>query len=233
MRKEPYTIGNYVHVVKRGARGLSITRTMREKLRFLSLLYYLNDKQNREGWERDLDSLNTPSFAWPKPWSSRVPLVKILAFCLMPNHFHLILKEIVEGGISDFIKKLSISMSMFHNNLHREKGSIFQGAYRSRTILDDNYLRYVAAYVMVKNPLELLDGGIVAAKQNFDEMYARSIQYNFASLKFYASDISSVILDKDIYAEIFASPNDFKSCAKDMILGYENLDEEIKALFIE
>lgn len=153
MRVEPFTIDSYVHVIKRGARGMPIVQNESEKWRFLKILFYMNDENLPKQWERDIKNLlflNRPQF-----WLKKKPLVKILCYILMPNHFHLLLKEIRDGGVTAFMQKIGNSMTGYFNLKHNEKGSIFQGSYKSRTIDEDAYLKYLAAYIMVKNAFEL------------------------------------------------------------------------------
>ena len=149
MRVEPYVVGSYVHVLKRGARGLPITRDEKDKWRFVRLLYYMNDEFKDDFWERN--TVDLTMFERPGTWPEQKPIVKILAWTLMPNHFHLLLQEIIEGGITKFLQKLCGSMSMSFNSKYKERGSIFQGAYKSKTVGEDRYLRWLASYIMVKN----------------------------------------------------------------------------------
>src|SRR3989338_7670613 len=165
MRVEPFAVGSYVHALKRGARGLPITKSLSEQRRFMRLLFYMNDHYSNEIWERETKTLGM--FGRPSEWPERRPLVKILAWTLMPNHFHLLLKEVEEGGISKFMQKLGNSMSTYANLKHKEKGSLFQGAYKARTVGDDRYLRYLAPYIMVKNVFELYPGGLEKAMREF------------------------------------------------------------------
>ena len=138
MRVEPYSIDSFVHAIKRGARGLHITRDKADQYRFIRLLYYMNDKFTVEYWERETESLGL--FGRPNNWPERKPIVSVVAWTLMPNHFHLLLKETQDGGIAKFMQKLCGSMSMNFNAKYEERGSIFQGAYRGRNVGEDRYL---------------------------------------------------------------------------------------------
>lgn len=174
-----------------------------------------------ENWVRKLNQLKlwTPGvYTWPEEWGVRVPLVSILTFCIMPNHLHLILKECVEKGIPKFMHKVSMSYSKFINEKYKESGSLFQGAYKSRLVTNDNYLRYLAVYVQVKNPFELHSKGLRDAIKNFDEAYKQAKKYPFTSLSAYASGLSNPILDKNIYEEIFPTPESFKTFAYESML---------------
>src|SRR3989344_3262207 len=154
MRVEPHTLDSIVHVTKRGTRGMPIVRDSKDQYRFMRLLYYANDKFHDEYWERSTKDLGM--FGRPHTWPARDPLVKILAWTLLPNHFHLVLKETAEGGIAKFMQKLCGSMTTHFNRKYKERGSLFQGSYKARTVdlRGDEYLRILAVYVMVKNTFE-------------------------------------------------------------------------------
>jgi len=235
MRVEPFTVDSYVHALKRGARGLEITSDKSDKWRFLRLLFYMNDEHDHEWWERDTEGLQL--LEWPSDWVARKPIVKILCYTLMPNHFHILLKEIKAGGVAKFMKKIGGSMSKHFNEKYEGKGSIFQGGYKSRTVAEDRYLRYLAAYIMVKNTFELYpDGGLSGARKNFNTAWEWASAYDFSSLADYCSDRNSPIIDKDILGEIFTEKS-FKVFASDVILAgkwqKKGGDEEFARLAIE
>ena len=84
------------------------------------------------------------------------PLVAIGAFCLMPNHFHILIKQLVEGGISRFMLKLQTDYSMYFNRKYDRTGSLFQGPFRSTLVDSDRYLAYLYSYIHL-NPAKLKD----------------------------------------------------------------------------
>ncbi|MBI5003519.1 transposase [Candidatus Kaiserbacteria bacterium] len=218
MRKEPYGVDSFVHVMKRGARGLPVTSDLADCWRFARLLYHMNDEYKSDTWERDTFGMGI--FERPSSWPERRPLVKVLAWVLMPNHFHLVLKEINEGGVSKYMQKIGNSMTAHFNLKYEEKGSIFQGAFKSRTLDDDFYLKHVAPYVMVKNVFELYPGGYDLAVSEFDNAWKWAVEeYPFSSLADYAIGRMSPIIEKDIFGELFDSLDAFKVHAKEMILN--------------
>jgi putative transposase len=228
MRVEPYTVGSYVHVIKRGARGVSIVNDETDKWRFVRSLFYMNDVFFDHNWERvtkELGFLQRPDI-----WPSREPLVQILCFTLMPNHFHLVLKEIRESGVSEFMQKLGQSMTNHFNQKYKQRGSLFQGSYKSKTIGRDEHLRYVAAYIMVKNVFELYPrGGLDGAVENFNKAWEWASKHPFTSLGDYAGiRENSVILEKEILGEIYQNSQQFKKFARDVILGGKWLQSEFE-----
>lgn len=217
MRIEPYSIGSYLHVVKRGARGMNITRSKSDMWHFLRLLYFMNDEFVDWEWKRKTRSSNL--FERPPGWPEKKPLVYILCYTFMPNHIHLLLKEIQEGGVSLFLKKLGQSMTEHMNRKYGEKGSLFQGSYRSKTINSNEYLERVAAYIMIKNTLELYPKhGLTNARKNFNDAWEWAAEYPFSSFADFSGHRAvSPILKKDLLEKIFPDPQSFKKHAKNVL----------------
>ncbi len=80
------------------------------------------------------------------------PLVEILSFCLMPNHFHVLIKQIEEKGITSFLNKLSNSYTKYFNTRHKRVGPLFQGSFKAIRVEDDEQLLHVSRYIHL-NPL--------------------------------------------------------------------------------
>jgi putative transposase len=81
-------------------------------------------------------------------------LVDILCFCFMPNHIHLLLKQIKEGGITKFISKTGVGYGGYFNRKHKTQGHVFQGRFNAVPITTDDQLKIVIAYICT-NPLSL------------------------------------------------------------------------------
>lgn len=220
MRKELFTVGSFVHVIKRGTRGFPIVRDDGDRWRFMLMLSHFNDHFHSDSWFRDLvDEEIAGTLKRASKWSEKKPLVAIEAFTLMSNHFHLILKEIEEGGISKFMHRVGTGMSNYANAKYKEKGTLFQGPYRSRTISDDSYFRYVGVYVMVKNTFELFPGGYEKACASFDVAWEWATHYPYSSLGHYAGAVNSPILENPFLKELFLTPSEFKEFSRDVLLG--------------
>ncbi len=225
MRVEPYGVDSFVHVVKRGARGLPIVSNELESQRFLRLLYYMNDSYLDPAWDRMTAAKEL--FSRPGHWKTRQPLVEIHAFTLMPNHIHILLKEINEGGITTFMRKICQSMTNYHNEKYQQKGSLFQGPYRGRTIDTDVYFKYVAVYIMVKNVFELYPkGGLRGAIDEFEEAWQWAFAYPYSSLAWYAGIQRSPISEHQLLNGSFASATEFKKFSRDVIRSGKWLEVE-------
>jgi len=194
MRKEPFGVGDYVHVFNRGNRKMDIVRDENDRWRFLTSLRFYNDRNpaeyiirsffaERKMQNADLGRSNLPKqepFAWPIAENSQKPIVSVVSFCLMPNHYHLLLQEIIPGGITMLTRKLDGGFTTYLNNKYGESGKIFQGSYRARRITDLRYLQYVDAYIQALNPLELLLPKNISIDTKID--LGLAIDYPFSSL---------------------------------------------------
>jgi len=85
-------------------------------------------------------------------------LVDLCAFCLMSNHFHLVLREKQENGASQFMQKLATAYVMYFNEKYERTGALFEGPFKARHIDNDRYLKYMVAYLHL-NPIDILDSG--------------------------------------------------------------------------
>lgn len=110
MRKTMFAVGEWYHCYSRGVDKRIVYEDERDYLRFLEQLYLANS-----GVPLRRDDIGTRDFEEILQIPRKEPLVAIGAFCLMPNHFHLVLKEIVEDGITTFMQKLGTAYAMYFN----------------------------------------------------------------------------------------------------------------------
>lgn len=109
------------------------------------------------------------------------PLTDICVYSVMPNHFHVDLKEIREHGIRRFLSKISLAYAMYFNAKYKRSGSLLQGRYRSKHINNDTYSRHIQTYIHL-NSLDLIEpkwkerGGIKNLKQA--EKFLKSYPYS-------------------------------------------------------
>lgn len=194
MRIEPFSTGSVIHVIKRGTRGTDIVRDQMDKHRFVKSLFLLNDTHIGQNWRRE--SAKLPLFERPGHWPEREPLVHILAWTLLSNHFHVLLQEIREGGTAKFMQRFCGSMSLCFNLKYKEKGNLFQSAYHARAVSETSHLNYLVFYILVKNVLEMYPGGLSAALTDFDDAWEWASRYQFSSFKDHVtSGVHSSIID--------------------------------------
>ncbi|MBI5456353.1 transposase [Candidatus Kaiserbacteria bacterium] len=114
------------------------------------------------------------------------PIVAVGAFCLMPNHFHILLQEITEGGITQFMRKVGTGYTMYFNIKNARVGNLFVKPFRSKHIDNDAYLRKVAQYIHL-NPAELFEASWKQGKvKDLRALQKYLIEYPYSSFSAYA-----------------------------------------------
>jgi putative transposase len=91
----------------------------------------------------------------PTPKSEEL-LVNIVAYCLNPNHFHIILEQVNEGGVSEYMKRLGGGYTSYFNSKNDRSGSLFQGRFKVVHIDSNEYLLHVSAYVNLNDRVHQL-----------------------------------------------------------------------------
>ena len=158
-QQRQFEIGGIYHVFNRGVEKRKIFLKNQDYSRFILALEFFN----RIDSYLDIWDLIVPK-GGPGPPLARLekerikdfePLVEFLVFCLMPNHFHFIIREIHEGGISLFMNKLG-GYSTYFNKQYDRVGPLFQGRYKSVKIKNDTQLINIFSYAHT-NPVELVE----------------------------------------------------------------------------
>lgn len=146
-RKVPFVSGEYYHIYNRGNSKQTIFHDQSDYYRFIKLLFLSNGKESFKIHLLQNDIYN---------FDRGKPLVDVGVYCLMPNHFHLLLTQPDHGSISKFMQKLSTGYSMYYNNKYERTGTLFEGKFKSEHADDDDYLKYLFSYIHL-NPVKLID----------------------------------------------------------------------------
>ena len=147
IRKVPFVPNEFYHVYNRGNSHQIIYKTDADYARFMSLLYLANGTTAFDFREIEADQVFD--------FERGEQLVAIGAYCLMPNHFHILITPLVEGGVTTFMAKLATGYSMYFNKKHHRTGSLFEGRFKSEHANDDDYLKYLFSYIHL-NPVKLI-----------------------------------------------------------------------------
>ena len=152
-RKSLFAIGEHYHIYNRGV-DKRITFTDEYDIRrfFQSMVEFNTVKPIGSLYENSFLQLGGET---PKLGEK---LVNIIAYCLNPNHFHLILEQLVEGGISEFMKRLGGGYTGYFNKKYTRSGSLFQGVFKDVHIDTNEYLLHVSSYVNLNDRVHQLGG---------------------------------------------------------------------------
>ncbi|MCK4968639.1 MAG: transposase [Candidatus Aenigmarchaeota archaeon] len=138
-------------------------------------------------------------------------LVNIICWCLMPNHFHLVLEQLVDGGISLFMQKIGAGYTKYFNLKYERVGSLFQGTFKAIRIEEENYLLQLIRYFHL-NPVSLIEpnwkeSGIKDKKKvnQFLETYRWSSYMDYLGKKNFPS-----LINRQLVNSLFDSPADHR-----------------------
>ena len=208
--------GEYYHVYNRGTEKRNIFMEARDYARFTKLLFIANGTKPfvfREIKNKTLSEVDRDE-----------QLVAIGAYCLMPNHFHILMKEMSEGGVSKFMEKLGTGYSMYFNKKYKRTGVLYQGSFKAEHVDNDEYLKYLYSYIHL-NPVKLID-------PTWKEVGIRDAEKTRAYLENYHSSSyldylgvdreEKLILSKGKFPEYFDKPKDFKEYISDWLEFVKN-----------
>ncbi len=122
--------------------------------------------------------------------------VEIIAYCLMPNHFHLLIRQKSDEGISKFMKLITDSYTRYFNTKHDRVGPVFQGAFKAKHVSDDEQLLHLSRYIHL-NPLT----SFVVRNEDFLSYPWSSLQDNLKNRK--------DLVNPDIVLQQFKSPEEY------------------------
>ena len=154
-RRVPFSVNENYHVYNRGAHKSKIFNNTDDYDRFFLLLYLANDSSSLNFRELALRYKGRSFVEMFKSESVTKELVDVLAFSLMPNHFHVVLREKSENGIVRYMRKVATAYSMYFNAKYQHSGVLFQGRFKSQHIDSESYFRWIFSYVHL-NPVELV-----------------------------------------------------------------------------
>ena len=203
MERQKIVTGEIYHIFNRGVDKRIIYTSGEEYAYFTHLLYILNSTEAAINTRRNL--IQPSSERGSTSTGKRECVVDILAFVLMPNHFHLLLKQRVDGGIAKFMQKLGTGYTMSFNDKHERSGSLFQGRYKSVHIETDSQLLYIPHYIHM-NPLSLLPANEDIDPSDFLMKYKWSSYQDYTGGHNFPS-----ITKRDLILDLFAGSNNYIS----------------------
>ncbi len=222
IRKEEFINGEIYHITVRGIDGREIFVDNEDRWRGIFSLYEFNTKKSvviREQREKRQNmkklqprGLASGDSAMLKSMEdARSRLVDIFAFVFMPNHIHLLLRQLEIMGVSLFMQKLGSGYSGYFNNRYKRKGHLFQGKFTARNISGDEDLKTVLTYIHT-NPLSLFDVGWKdKGVKDYDQAKDFLMSYRWSSyLDYLGIKNFPSITERDFLIKIFGNVENIK-----------------------
>lgn len=216
MRKIELANGEYYHIYNRGVDKRTVFENKNGFDRFMQSLIEFNALN-------PIGSLYENSFHKHNPGKSGLgsstsksesPLVEIVCYCLNPNHFHLMLKQVSDKGIEKFMHRLSTGYTKYFNFKNKRTGSLFQGRYKAVHIDTNEYFFHVSVYINLNFKIHQL--GSSASKSSWEE-YTRW-------------KMKGGICEKNVIMDEFKNFKDYNNFANHSLMGIRERKELIKIL---
>ena len=158
MRNIKIVPGEYYHIFNRGVNKQLIFHDNADRARFLFLILYFQSPVVFINIGRPVKHfVKHRVFNISKETQQKIVtgrFMELASFCLMPNHFHLILKEVEENGIAKYMQRVLNSYTKYYNTKYNKSGHLFQGPYKAVHVEDNDQLLYLSTYIH-RNPREL------------------------------------------------------------------------------
>lgn len=197
LRKQGFAINEYYHLYNRGTEKRLIFLDKNDYNHFLFLMYTCNTIKNIKSREIG------------ETFDQEETIVNIGAYCLMPNHFHILVREKTEGGISKYMLKLMTGYSMYFNKKYKRTGKLYEGVFKSSYIDKDNYLKYIYSYIHL-NPAKLIDRGWKEDKNNNSiKLLNYVFSYRYSSIKEYENNEFKIV-NLSGFPNYFKNPKEHK-----------------------
>jgi len=203
--KRPQLVNNGIyHIVLRGVDGAIIFADNSDYYRGIFSIFEFNDSAPVHIRDRRRNRLRAKRDGREQFSANRDLLVEILAFCFMPNHIHLLLKQLKDGGITSFMRKFGAGYVTYFNKRHNRNGHLFQGRFKAVHVIKREQLENVFVYIHV-NPISLIEPGWKEAGTRSSKKALSYIEnYKWSSFQDYIGkkNFPSIINQKFLLNEI-------------------------------
>lgn len=233
--KRPQFITNEIyHIYNRGVEKRNVFMDDKDYFRFIHNLFEFNDKTPAHNIFYKLSFLNSYEVRLRKN-PTRKCLVEILAFCLMPNHFHLMVRQKHSNGITEFMRKLGTGYTNYFNLKYKRVGSLFQGKFKAIHLNRQAHFLYLPFYIHL-NPLDLIISNwrekeikeieVVGKATKFLDKYRWSSYLDYIGNKNFPS-----ITSRKFLLNFFSGPENYRQ----EIIGWlrKSNSSELENIFLE
>jgi putative transposase len=193
-RLTPLVDQQIYHVFNRGVAKLPIFQEKRDYERLLQTIYYYQFQGPKPRFSQLKRFKNTE-------FNKNSKIVEIFCYCLMPNHYHLLIKQLQANGISEFVNKITNSYTKYFNTKHDRVGPLLQGQFKAVRLESDEQLLHVSRYIHL-NPLVYY-------------LVKDLKSYIWSSYLDYINNINSVICTKELILSYFKNTNQYEQFVLD------------------
>jgi putative transposase len=227
IRKIQFKKGKYYHIYNRGNGKKDIFNSDSDRKRFLQSAFLSNNSNSFRGVGELEKNRKDYSIEGAKSiLKSRkiaiVPLVEVCAFCLMPDHFHFLLREKKKNGIAVFMQKLGNSFGKYYSKKYGSKGNVFAGRYKTAAVENDGQIKRTLAYINIINPAQLVEPYMkIKGVESFTASWEKADNYIWSSHFDYLEKGSSGLVDRKLFKKVFVSAKPYNDFSRKVLFGKE------------
>ena len=219
-RKIVFSNGQIYHAFNRGIDRRNVFTGLRELSRAEELIKYYVCKEPPVSYSKFLQLPKATRDEVTQQMKKDEKLVNVLAYCLMPNHFHFMLQQNSEKGLSTFISNFTNAYTKYLNTKHERAGPMFEGAFKAVLVESDEQLIHLSRYIHL-NP-------VVSSIINEDQLPS----YRWSSYPSYISEPEEGVVNSTLVISMFKSKDKYKEFVLDQV-EYGKKLEAIKHLILE
>jgi len=202
MVREPFVTGDIYHIYNRGVDKRDVFMDDKDRYRFVHDLYEFNDENPVTNVDFRFTQTQNQTMGVGLPYmkKQRKLLADVLVFCLMNNHFHLMLSQKTDGGITLLMRKLGAGYTNYFNEKYTRTGSLFQGKFKSVHLEKQAHFLYLPHYIHL-NPRDIL------SSQSLSDLE----KYRWSSLPDYLGKKNfPSVTQREFLLEIYGGNNAYK-----------------------
>ena len=216
MRKLKLQNDKFYHIYNRGVDKRNIFVDEKDYIRFIRSIKEFNKSAATQGLhmikhfkKQGTESLN---------FRDSVPLVVIICYSLLPNHYHFILKQNISGGISEFIKRIASGYTSYFNFKNKRSGVLFQGKFKATEINSEHKLIQLSCYINGNSEIHNI---------------SKAKNWRWSSYRDYLNLRDGTLCNKNIILNHFQNINEYKKLTKNIIKNSKETKSEIKNYILE
>lgn len=196
---ELFSNGAVYHVYNRGVDRRATFADDWDRLRFIKGMIAFNDIGRRAN--KSLSAVDVPAI-------SENPYVEIVAYCLMPNHFHLMLVQKATGGISEFMRRIGTGYTQYFNKRNNRSGSLFETTFKVKRVTNSVQMRHLSRYIHL-NPLELIGLNWKKGRVSWDIAESFLKTYSWSSFRHFIGLEARAFIHPEKALKNVGAPNDY------------------------
>jgi len=240
MQKPQFAKNEIYHIYNRGVEKRKIFLDNQDYLRFIHDLFEFNDENpvfnlhyyfNSRSESKKSINLD-PQYLITKRRPRKL-LVEILVFVLMPNHFHLLLRQKKENGIVKFMHKIGTGYTMYFNQKYERVGGLFQGRFKAVLVKRDAHFIHLPYYIHL-NPLDIIYRGSTSIDSINKNVIKSLMSYRWSSLPDYIGKKNfPSVTSRNFLLRVVGGEKEYKKQIKNWIKEKQEHVEKIKDLILE